>query len=142
MRDRNNSNLEAPWSVTGAARQFEMRSTSKHARTRLDPREMRDTGPMDSDTGAHRSVTRHDDRGCYELDVGGHTVAFADFSQHDDVITIPHIETDVRHRGNGYSSVLMDGVIDDLRRRNEQVRATCPVARAHIVANAPELLAR
>jgi len=69
-------------------------------------------------------------------------VAFADFSQFDDVITIPYIETDVRHRGNGYSSMLMDGVIDDLRARNVQVRATCPVARAHIMANAPELLTR
>ncbi len=109
---------------------------------------MRDTSPMDTDsdtdtsTGAPRSVSRHDDRGRYELDVGGDIVAFADFSQLDDVITIPYIETSVRQRGNGYSSVLMDGVIDDLRARNAQVRATCPVARAHIVANAPELLAR
>jgi len=103
---------------------------------------MRDTSPMDTDSAPPLSVTRHDDRGRYELDVDGAVVAFADFSQHDDVITIPYIETDVGHRGNGYSSVLMDGVIDDVRERNAQVRATCPVARAHIMANAPELLAR
>ena len=113
---------------------------------------MRDTSPMDSDsdsdtdtdtsTGAPRLVTRHDDRGRYELDVDGSIVAFADFSQHDGVVTIPHIETDVRHRGNGYSSVLMDGVIDDLRARNVQVRATCPVARAHIAEHAADLMVR
>jgi len=97
---------------------------------------------MDTDSTPSRSVTRRDDRGRYELDVDGDVVAFADFSQHDDAITIPYIETHVSHRGNGYSSVLMDGVIDDLRARNALVRATCPVARAYIVANAPELLAR
>ncbi len=103
---------------------------------------MRDTAPMNTDTPPARSVTRHDDRGRYELEVDGDVVAFADFSQRDDVITIPYIETVVRHRNNGYSSVLMDGVIDDLRPRNVHVRATCSVARAHIAANAPELLAR
>jgi len=105
---------------------------------------MRDTAPVHSntETGTPRTVVRHDDRGRYELDVDGDVVAFADFSQHEDVITIPYLETDVSHRGNGYSSVLMDGVIDDLRARNALVHATCPVARAYIVSNAPELLAR
>lgn len=98
---------------------------------------MRDTPGMDqSDT----NVTRHDDRGRYELDVGGQVVAFADFSQQDDRITIPHIETDPAHRRKGYSSMLMDGVIDDLRDRGQLVRATCPVAHAHLAANASELL--
>ncbi len=103
---------------------------------------MRDTSPMNTDTTPARSVTRHDDRGRYELTVDGDVVAFADFSQRDDVITIPYIETDARRRNNGYSSLLMDGVIDDVRVRDVHVRATCWVARAHIAANAPELLAR
>lgn len=97
---------------------------------------------MDTDATPARAVTRHDDRGRYELEVDGDVVAFADFSQHDEVITIPYIETDVRHRGNGYSSVLLDGVIEDIRNRKVDVRATCSVARAHIAANAPELLVR
>ncbi len=101
---------------------------------------MRDTSPMNADAAPTRSVTRRDDRGRYELELDGDVVSFAVFSQRDDVITIPHIETEVRHRGNGYSSVLMDGVIDDIRVRDVQVRATCAVARAHIAANAPELL--
>lgn len=103
---------------------------------------MRETSPMDTDSSASQSITRHDDRGRFELEVDGDVVAFADFSQCDDVITIPYIETDVRHRGNGYSAVLMDGVVNDIRARNAKVRATCPVARSHIVANAPELLVR
>ena len=101
---------------------------------------MRDTPPMDTDATPARSITRHDDRGRYELAVDGDVVAFADFSPGDDMITIPYIETDLRHRGKGYSSILMDGVIDDLRARRLRVRATCPVARAHVAARAHELL--
>jgi predicted GNAT family acetyltransferase len=87
-------------------------------------------------------VTRHDDRGRYELDIDGEVVAFADFSVGDELITIPYIETAVEHRGKGYSVMLMDGVIDDLRSHGARVRATCPVARGHIAASAPELLVR
>jgi predicted GNAT family acetyltransferase len=94
---------------------------------------------MDIDASSTPSVTRHDRHGRYELVVGGEVVAFADFSV-GDVITIPYIETEVRHRGNGYSAALMDGVIADLRDRGLQVRATCSVARAHIARNAAELL--
>jgi predicted GNAT family acetyltransferase len=103
---------------------------------------MRDTLAMDIDASTNPTVTRHDDRGRYELTVGGDVVAFAEFSAGDDMITIPYIETDVRHRGNGYSSVMMDGVIDDVRARNLQVRATCSVARAHLAEHAAELLVR
>ncbi len=95
---------------------------------------------MNSDATPLRTVTRHDDRGRYELVIGGEVVAFADFSRTDDLITIPYIETEVRHRGKGYSGLLMDGVIDDLRERGERVRATCPVARAHLASHAAELL--
>lgn len=101
---------------------------------------MRDTCDMDPDANAATTLTRHDDRGRYELDVGGDVVAFAEFSQRDAVVTIPYIETAMEHRGNGYSSVLMDGVIDDLRARDVRVRATCSVARAHITRHAAELL--
>ena len=96
---------------------------------------MRDTLAMDSST-----VTRHDDRGRYELDVDDEVVAFAEFSASGDTITIPYIETALQHRGKGYSSMLMDGVIDDLRARDVRVRATCSVARAHLAAHASELL--
>jgi predicted GNAT family acetyltransferase len=88
------------------------------------------------------NVTRHDDRGRYELDVDDEVVAFAEFSVSGDTITIPYIETARQHRGKGYSSMLMDGVIDDLRARDVQVRATCSVARAHLAAHAAELLVR
>jgi predicted GNAT family acetyltransferase len=95
---------------------------------------------MDIETSDSPTVTRRDDRGRYELDVGGEVVAFAEFSETGEMMTIPYIETAVEHRGNGYSSMLMDGVIDDLRARDVRVRATCSVARAHIAGHAAELL--
>jgi uncharacterized protein len=98
---------------------------------------MRDTLVMSAGT-----VTRHDDRGRYELEIDGEVVAFADFSADGDRITIPYIETAPPHRGNGYSSMLMDGVIDDLRDRGIRVHATCSVARAHVAAKAAELMVR
>ncbi len=101
---------------------------------------MRDTAGMASDANAAPTVTRRDDRGRYELDVGGEVVAFAEFSRGGDVMTIPYIETAVPHRGNGYSSMLMESVIDDLRSNQVQVRATCSVARAHIARHAADLL--
>lgn len=101
---------------------------------------MRDTADMDATE--QRTITRLDDLGRYQLDIGGQVVAFADFSDDGEVITIPYIETAPQHRGNGYSAVLMNGVVDDLRRRGARVRATCPVARRHVAAAAPELLVR
>jgi uncharacterized protein len=107
---------------------------------------MRDTARMDTeantDSNTEPRITRHDDRGRYELDIGDEVISFADFSLDGDVVTIPYIETAVRHRNRGYSSMLMDGVVDDLRSRGLQVRATCPVARAHIASHAAELLVR
>jgi predicted GNAT family acetyltransferase len=101
---------------------------------------VRDTLVMDIDASAAPTITRHDDRNRYELVVDAEVVAFANFSPGTDMITIPYIETDPSHRGNGYSSVLMNGVIDDLRSRDLQVRATCSVARAHLTKHAAELL--
>jgi predicted GNAT family acetyltransferase len=95
---------------------------------------------MDPDANRVPLVTRHDDRGRYDLTLGSHVIAFADFSSGDDMITIPYIETAVRHRGNGYSALLMDGVIDDLRARGVRVRATCSVARSHLAEHAADLL--
>jgi uncharacterized protein len=111
-----------------------------HARTRLSAALTRDTLDMDPQPTAAPTLTRRDDRGRYELDVGGDVVAFAEFSEHDTVVTIPYIETVLQHRGRGYSSMLMNGVIDDLRARDVRVRATCSVARAHIARHAAELL--
>ncbi len=93
-------------------------------------------------TAAEPSVTRSDERRRWELTVGGEEVAFAGNGGGRDPGTIPYLDTAPRHRGNGYSTMLMNGVIADLRARDATVGATCSVARAHLSAHAPELLVR
>ena len=99
-----------------------------------------DTGAMEPTPAV--SVTRSDERHRWELVVDGEVVAFAEFVGDDDPVTIPYIETAAQHRGQGYSTALMLGVAEDLRRRGRSVRATCPVARGLLAERAPDVLVR
>ncbi len=60
------------------------------------------------------------------------------------MLTVPHIETLVQHRGNGYSSILMEGLVDDLRSRGLRIEPTCVVVRGYVQAlpDADELMVR
>ena len=86
--------------------------------------------------------SRRDDR--YELHDGDELLSFAPYTESDGVVAVPHVETRVRHRGNGYSSVLMAGVVDDLRTRGLRIDPICWVARQYVAAldDADELTAR
>jgi uncharacterized protein len=79
-------------------------------------------------------VTRSGDRAQYELHDGDELLSFAPFSERDGVVTVPHVETRLQHRGNGYSSALMAGVVDDLRTRGLRIDPICPVARRYVQA--------
>ena len=87
-------------------------------------------------------VSRRDDRAQYELYDGDELLSFATFTQTDGVVTVPHVETRPQHRGNHYSSVLMEGVVDDLRARQLRIDPVCWVARRHVEAlpDADELM--
>ncbi len=89
-------------------------------------------------------VRRRDDIGRYELYDGHELLSFAPFTEKGDVITIPHVETRLQYRGNGYASLLLGGFVDDLRHRGLRVDATCPVARRFIqsLPDADELMVR
>ena len=106
---------------------------------------MRDTSQMNSPTTPGTlSVSRHDDRARYELHDGDQLLSFAPFTESDGVMTVPHIETLVEHRGHGYSSILMDGLVADLRSRELRIDPTCVVVRGYVRAlpDADELLIR
>jgi len=79
-------------------------------------------------------VIRSEERARYELYDGDELLSFAPFSQADGVLTMPHVETRVQHRGNRFSSVLLDGVVDDLRAQGLRIRPICSVARRHVEA--------
>lgn len=86
----------------------------------------------------HLVVTRDDAARRYELRADGELVGFADALSRDGVVTVPHVETVVRHRGKGYAAQLMSGVVDDLRSRGQRIDPVCPYARAYLVER-PEL---
>lgn len=79
-------------------------------------------------------VSRRDDRAQYELHGGEELLSFATFSQVDGVVTVPHVETPVDHRGHGYSTMLMAGVVDDLRTNGLRIDPICWVARKYVEA--------
>ncbi|HSL74090.1 MAG TPA: GNAT family N-acetyltransferase [Ilumatobacteraceae bacterium] len=94
----------------------------------------------DARPGLH--VRRRDDHAQYELYDGDELLSFAPFSQVDGVVIVPHIETRLHHRGNGYSSRLMEGLVADLRERGLRIDPVCPVARWYVQAlpDADELM--
>lgn len=87
-------------------------------------------------------VSRRDDR--YELHDGDELLSFAPYAEADGVVVMPHVETQVQHRGNGYSSALMAGVVDDLRARSVRIDPICWVARQYVAGlpDAADLTAR
>lgn len=105
---------------------------------------MRDTSLMNSSKqagGLH--VSRRDDRAQYELYDGDELLSFATFTEIDGVVIVPHVETPRQHRGNGYSSVLMEGLVDDLRTKGLRINPICWVARRYVEvqADAGDLIA-
>ena len=95
-----------------------------------------------SNSRSDLAVSRRDDR--YELRDGDELLSFASYSETDGVVVVPYVETQVQHRGNGYSSMLMAGVVDDLRARQMRIDARCWVAREYVTGldDADELMAR
>ncbi len=79
-------------------------------------------------------VDRPDDQR-YELHLDGARVGLADYSLRNDVMTIPHVETNPEHRGKNFAAQLMAGVLDDVRARNLTVRPLCPYADAYMRRN-------
>ncbi len=105
---------------------------------------MRDTLLMNSPTqmgGLH--VSRCDDRAQYELHDGDELLSYATFTEIDGVVIVPHVETRPQHRGNDYSSVLMEGVVDDLRARGLRINPICWVAHRYVevLPDADDLMA-
>jgi len=90
----------------------------------------------DSGSGVERlTVVDRPAEGRYELHLDGERVGLADYSIHDDVVTIPHVETDPAHRGKNFAARLMGGVLADIRNRDLTVRPICPYADAYMRRN-------
>jgi predicted GNAT family acetyltransferase len=73
----------------------------------------------------------------YELRRGAEVVSFANYRLDADVLVIPYVETDPRHRGNGFSEVLLEGVVAEARRAGRRIRPTCGYA-ASVLRSRPD----
>lgn len=78
------------------------------------------------------SVVDRPDDARYELHLADEVVGLATYDRRDDVVTIPHVETAPRHRGNGFAAVLMSGIVDDVRARGLKIRPLCPYAAGYM----------
>jgi len=76
------------------------------------------------------------DAGRFELRLGGEMVSFATFSEANNVVTVPHVETDPAHRGNGHAATLMDGLLGLLRSTGRTIAPLCPFAAEHVRSSA------
>lgn len=72
-------------------------------------------------------VVHNSDQQRYEVlvdgAVAGYTVAR---DGQDDVVVMPHTEIEPDHRGEGLGDTLVQGALEDLRRRGKQVDPRCP----------------
>ena len=81
------------------------------------------------------AVTEDVDGGRFLLHRRGDVVGFAEYHQQDDTVVIPHVETLIQHRGQGYGARLMDGLLDIVRADGRRVVPLCGFAAGHIRDN-------
>ena len=70
----------------------------------------------------------------YALYRDGELLSFATYSIDGNSVTVPHVETLRRHRGNGYADELMAGLLERLRDDGRTIRPICPFAAGYIRA--------
>ena len=77
-------------------------------------------------------LVENGDAGQFELHRGGEIVSLATFSERGDTVVIPHVGTEPAHRGQGYATQLMEGVVDRIRETGRKIMPLCPFAAAHM----------
>ncbi|MFN8021743.1 MAG: GNAT family N-acetyltransferase [Acidimicrobiales bacterium] len=61
----------------------------------------------------------------FEVLVDGEVVGFADYIEHGDLVELPHTVVDRSVRGRGIAAILVERVLDDIRRSGRTVVPTC-----------------
>jgi predicted GNAT family acetyltransferase len=62
----------------------------------------------------------------YEIWRDGERAGLADYRRHGNTLTFVHTEVDRKYRGEGLAEQLVQGALDDVRRRGETLRSECP----------------
>lgn len=94
-------------------------------------------GPSDAKPAAPGGpvVTENVEARQFELRNGDELLSLATYSQRDNNVTVPHVETIPAHRGQGNAGKLMDGLLGLLRESDRTITPLCPFAAGHIRDN-------
>lgn len=79
-----------------------------------------------------REVRRNDADGRYELVLDDQLVGVADFRLDGARVILPHTEIDPHRRGQGLGSLLVQGVLADIRQAGNTVVPVCWYVRRYI----------
>ena len=77
---------------------------------------------------AELETVRDDARSRYEGRIDGEVVTVLAFVREGDVLALTHTGTEPVFREQGLASALTEAALDDVRRRGEKVRPSCPFA--------------
>jgi predicted GNAT family acetyltransferase len=72
------------------------------------------------------------DRSRYELLVDGAVAGFVQYSMRGGRLILVHTEIDEARAGHGLASILVSGVLDDVRRRGLRIVPVCPFVERYI----------
>jgi predicted GNAT family acetyltransferase len=72
------------------------------------------------------------DRSRYELVVDGEVAGFVQYSMRGGRLILVHTESDEARAGHGPASILVSGVLDDVRRRRLRIVPICPFVEGYI----------
>lgn len=73
-------------------------------------------------------TVRDDGASRYEGRLDGEVVTVLAFVMHGDVLDLTHTATEPEFRRRGLASAVTQAALDDVRRRGERVRPSCPFA--------------
>lgn len=68
----------------------------------------------------------------FELHRDGALVGWASYRREGRSIVIPHVETLVQHRGQGFADRLMAGIVDIARRSDDRLAPLCSFAAGYL----------
>ncbi len=77
-------------------------------------------------------VTDATDSDRFELRRAGELMGYATYRRRADAVVVPHVETLVQYRGQGYASRLMAGIVEILRREGQTIVPRCSFAAAYL----------
>lgn len=78
------------------------------------------------------SVRENRTTGRFELFRGDELIGFATYRDHQGVVALPHVETLWAHRGRGFASRLMDGIVEILRADGREMVPRCSFAAGYM----------